>query len=70
MNARRRALEFMVAEWRYVVGDMRLTGSASDEAKREIINLANRVKTMLGTFDDSDQRKQQLLSEIDEEEKA
>jgi thioredoxin reductase len=70
LNARRRALEFMVAEWRYVVGDMRLTGSASDEAKREIINLANRVKTMLGTFDDSDQRKQQLLSEIDEEEKA
>jgi hypothetical protein len=61
------ALEYLVAAWRYAVGEIKLARNPSDEAKQECDYLAYRIKTLLDSWNDQDERKRRLLHELAQE---
>ena len=66
-QVRRAALEYLVAAWRYAIGEQRLVATPSDEAKHSCSDLAHRIKNLLEAWDDNDERKRQLLGELERE---
>jgi hypothetical protein len=64
--SKKAALEFLVADWRYCVGELKASTLPSTEVKEKIRMQVRRITEMLRSWDDI-QRKERLFAEIERE---